>query len=254
MILVVTEGERAEPALIEELVKLGCYGQHAEIVSYGTNIHTLIAALKSYVDSNDYKESDIDLALVLKEIERKSQARPRNRNFDWEQKFSDILMIFDLDPQDPNFRPQDVKWLVQHFCGDTTEGKIYINYPMFESLFLDEIKKISKDVIERKGFFKEKMHQTKRWYKFQKLQKSDNANRGYAALSLRDVRDFLISHSCFYETITNKEYLDSDMKELLECEMQMWDSKNELICVNTSILSVLDFRPNFIDQIQREFS
>ena len=44
------------------------------------------------------------------------------------------------------------------------------------------------------------------------------------------------------------------MKELLECEMQMWDSKNELICVNTSILSVLDFRPNFIDQIQREFS
>lgn len=87
MILVVTEGERAEPALIEELVKLGCYGQHAEIVSYGTNIHTLIAALKSYVDSNCYKEGDIDLALVLKEIERKSQARPRieisggNKNF-----------------------------------------------------------------------------------------------------------------------------------------------------------------------------
>ena len=46
-LLVVTEGERAEPALIEELVKLGCYGQHAEIVLYGTNIHTLIAALKA---------------------------------------------------------------------------------------------------------------------------------------------------------------------------------------------------------------
>lgn len=114
--------------------------------------------------------------------------------------------------------------------------------------------KKSKDVIERKGFFKEKMHQTKRWRKFQKLQKSDNANRGEAALSLRDVRDFLASHSYFYETITNKEYLNSDMKELLECKMQIWDSKNELICINTSILSVLDFRSNFINQIQREFS
>lgn len=133
-LLVVTEGERAEPAFMEEWVKLGCYGQHAEIVLYGTNIHTLIAALKSYVDSNCYKEGDIDLALVLKEIERKSQARPRNRNFGWEQKFSDILMIFDLDPQDPNFRPQDVKWLLQHFCGDTAEGKIYINYPIYSPL------------------------------------------------------------------------------------------------------------------------
>ena len=87
---------------------LDMYGisRNHEIVSYNTNIYTL------------YREMFAD-------------GDPDNM---------DILLIFDLDPQAPDYSADKIKEMQQYFTESSDMGKLYLNYPMVEAFYhMEEI-------------------------------------------------------------------------------------------------------------------
>lgn len=123
--LILVEGKRIDARLMERLLKLYNLDAKYEIVSYETNIYVLYN--KMFLDCNP---ADMDILQVLKEREVDTA---KKQIFD--QKFTDILLVFDLDPQDPQFTEEKISLLANHFVESTDMGKLYLNYPMVEAFY-----------------------------------------------------------------------------------------------------------------------
>ena len=126
-ILVLVEGEKTDVFVMETLLKT--YPEldaKYQIVPYCTNIYTLYHAFFSGADTDD----TLDLLQVLKEKERDP-----NRKKQLDNKYTDILLIFDLDPQDNLFTGEKIRQMQAYFCESSDMGKLYLNYPMIESFF-----------------------------------------------------------------------------------------------------------------------
>ena len=236
MILVVTEGAREEPELTKMLCDQGFYGGETRIVPYGTNIHFLISRLKEYGQIN---EGELDVSMILREVDRMIN---HGKSVDLlSQKYSDILLFFDLDPQDGGFSVEDVFCFVKSFSKDTTEGKLFINYPMFESLF-SERQQVDVSELSRKGMFKQEAHKSKWWRKFSRSIRYGKSGKSCKdCLSEDDVRHLLDVHKKRFLTITGNDYLHSSMIDLFLKQKALMVDQKKLFCINTSILSVLDF-------------
>ena len=72
----------------------------------------------------------LDLLQVLKEHEKDEE---RKKIF--EERYSDILLIFDLDPQDRLYSAEKIQQMLEYFNESSENGKLYINYPMVESFY-----------------------------------------------------------------------------------------------------------------------
>ena len=96
-----------------------------EYVAFGTNIYGLYDEL-----SKDY---GLDIVELIKE-----KAKKKNNMVNYSKLnsggFSEIYLIFDFDPQAPQYDENKIKRMVKYFDNETENGKLYINYPMMESL------------------------------------------------------------------------------------------------------------------------
>ena len=124
-ILVLVEGVKIDVALMERLLTVYQIDAKYEIVSYCTNIYTLYGEM---FEDND--PSDMDLLQLLKSHE---QDPVKKELFD--DSYSDILLIFDLDPQDPGFTHEKIGNMARYFVESSDMGKLYINYPMVEAFY-----------------------------------------------------------------------------------------------------------------------
>lgn len=125
-ILVIVEGAKTDFNLMTRLLSVYGISETHQIVSYNTNIYTLYNQLPDSYDEYD----NIDLLQILKERE-KDEAKRALLN----ERYSDILLIFDLDPQAPDFAPEKVIKMTSYFTESTNMGKLYLNYPMVESFY-----------------------------------------------------------------------------------------------------------------------
>lgn len=124
-ILALVEGARIDTRLMEHLFRVYGIDAKYEIVSYNTNIYTLYNEM-----FYDGKPGDMDLLQVLKEHE---QDEAKKKIFD--QDFTDVLLIFDLDPQDSQFSEDKISAMMGYFIESTDMGKLYLNYPMIEAFY-----------------------------------------------------------------------------------------------------------------------
>ena len=53
----------------------------------------------------------------------------------FDDSYSDILLIFDLDPHDSGFTPEKIIGMANYFVESSDMGKLYINYPMVEAFY-----------------------------------------------------------------------------------------------------------------------
>lgn len=124
-ILVIAEGGRTDVALMERLLSIYSIDVKYEIVSYCTNIYTLYSEM--------FFEDDpaaIDLLQLLKERERDEEKKAIFDDF-----YSDILLIFDLDPHAPDYAPEKIRRMAEYFIESSDMGKLYLNYPMVEAFY-----------------------------------------------------------------------------------------------------------------------
>lgn len=124
-ILVLVEGAKTDVRLMEHLLKIYGISENHTIVSYYTNIYTLYNEM--FRDNNP---DDIDLRQLLKEREKDP-----NKKLIFDEDYSDILLIFDLDPHAPDFSADKIREMSEYFVESTNMGKLYINYPMVEAFY-----------------------------------------------------------------------------------------------------------------------
>lgn len=124
-ILVLVEGDKTDPRLMQHLLDMYEIGESHEIVSYHTNIYTLCNEM-----FRDGDPASKDILQVLKEHEPN---REKKALFD--KRYSDILLIFDLDPHDPDFTGEKVIEMAGFFVESSDMGKLYLNYPMVEAFY-----------------------------------------------------------------------------------------------------------------------
>ena len=124
-ILVLVEGAKTDVALMERLLSAYQIDCKYEIVSYCTNIYTLYHEM---FEDND--PADMDLLQLLKSRETDPAKKALFDEF-----YSDILLIFDLDPHDPGFTPEKISGMAKYFVESSDMGKLYINYPMVEAFY-----------------------------------------------------------------------------------------------------------------------
>ncbi len=137
------EGEKTDAALMQKLLSMYDISSKYEIVSYGTNIYVLYQEM--FCDGVDGFEN-IDLLQVLKSREKDAS---RKKLFD--DKYTDILLIFDLDPHDPQFDAKHIQLMQDFFVESSDMGKLYLNYPMVEAFYhLSAIP--DKDFLVRKAY------------------------------------------------------------------------------------------------------
>ena len=125
-ILVIVEGAKTDFNLMTRLLSVYGISETHQIVSYNTNIYTLYNQLPDSYDEYD----NIDLLQILIEREKDESKRALLN-----ERYSDILLIFDLDPQAPDFAPEKVIKMTSYFTESTNMGKLYLNYPMVESFY-----------------------------------------------------------------------------------------------------------------------
>ncbi|WP_270166802.1 hypothetical protein [Paenibacillus sp. SYP-B4298] len=118
-ILLLVEGEVVEPKLLNHFYNL--YGIHnIRIVAYKTNLYALYHRLKKdYADQHgDIDYAAIDVPLFLNDYFQLEEPNKLNR-----LDFSDILLIFDFDPQDPSYTSEKLLEMLHNFSNSTDIGK-----------------------------------------------------------------------------------------------------------------------------------
>lgn len=145
MILFVLEGAKTEPRYIKTIKELYFPNNVQSIIcTYKSNIYSLYDKLKKLdiFSENNYNgktrfDSDVDTISVLKDI-LQNNGDDTLKNITQED-VSEIYLFFDYDFQQSNDtlenNNQKLLQMLEYFSDETKNGKLYINYPMIESLF-----------------------------------------------------------------------------------------------------------------------
>lgn len=123
-ILFIVEGNNDEVKFIQRLFEKSNKFQNYEIVPYKTNLHNLADLLVV----NEEIDPLLDIRQVLKEREKDQELKNK-----LSQEFSDIILVFDFEPQQDIPRFNLIRKLLLFFNNSTDNGKLYINYPMMQS-------------------------------------------------------------------------------------------------------------------------
>lgn len=129
MILFIFEGERREVMLFKSIELLFFPRPNENIVcSFGNNIYELYRQMQNLGEG-------ADIVGLLKE----------NGSFDIDSDmsdFSDVFLFFDLDIHNQNqsieTSKQQLKEMLDYFDNETENGRLYVNYPMIESIYHTE--------------------------------------------------------------------------------------------------------------------
>lgn len=123
-ILILVEGVKREVQIMNKMLSIYDLSEK-QIISYGANIYNLYKEMFEDKDPEEY-----DLLQVLK-----SRELDPNKKDIFNHNYTDILLIFDLDPQDSNFKQEKLFHIQEYFSESSDMGKLYINYPMVESFY-----------------------------------------------------------------------------------------------------------------------
>lgn len=120
-LLMICEG-KSERELLQAVLKYYPIEAGYEIYEYKTNLHIFAQFLftRYLNDSID----DLNMIQVLKDYRDDAVLN---------EKYTDILFIFDFDPQDPRYNIITLRKLFDMFSDSTNQGQLFINYPMVES-------------------------------------------------------------------------------------------------------------------------
>lgn len=136
MILFVFEGKKREPLLFETIQKLFFQKENdAFVCTYNSNIYSLYSKLKKY-DIFDGVSASGDTVSILNEIlESKGDYTLSNIVI---SDVSQIYLFFDYDFHESRLTLSEnnshIEEMLHYFSDETENGKLYINYPMVDSI------------------------------------------------------------------------------------------------------------------------
>lgn len=122
-ILFVFEGERTEDQIANSLQKVFFVSENTIITcAYGGEIYQIYDEMS--------KDEDLDTFNLIKERKQNSEILKSYKRND----FAEIYLFFDYDGHSGIADDDKLKMLLDFFNEETDKGKLYISYPMVESL------------------------------------------------------------------------------------------------------------------------
>jgi len=120
-ILFVFEGAKTEKIIVDSLLRYYLSDGERRIIksSFNTDIYTLYKEIR--------EDEDLDIFSLIKE--RNEELKNYNR-----ESFSQVFLFFDYDGHSNNASDDKISDLLSFFCQETDKGKLYISYPMIESI------------------------------------------------------------------------------------------------------------------------
>lgn len=235
--LFIVEGENAEPKLIRRLFRICSNDLVYSIHSYKTNLHVL-CKLFSTVYPN-FEEDGLEICPVLRERTTDSEEKKI-----LSQKYTDIFLIFDLDPHDSQASFDTIYRMLNYFDDSTNHGKLFINYPMLES-------------------YKHLLKMPDENFKLRSVSYSEcrnyksivNKEGNYCNLRKYDysiIMSIIIHHLKKANYILNesfkvpevKDYLCWDYRDLYDKQLEHLCIENSIYILNTCVFALIDYAPN----------
>lgn len=244
-ILFVVEGERGETRMLissfERALKLS--KEDFEISKYKTNIHQLFRKMKA----KGYDSFLPYLYSINKKIFPKNMFTP-------ETAFSSVYLFFDLDPQDKLFSSDETNEIASFFNDETQNGKLYISYPMVESLFDFEsfnFKKFSKKnypIKRLSGFYK---HDA-RMNSFLSFKYKTTT---FSSIKTSDIYSVCVLHMKKYCYLCGLPF-DKNWKNQSSAEESFYAqlpflSKGLVSILNCGILLIPDYSPLLLEEVKK---
>ncbi len=240
-ILFLVEGDQMERSNVENVAKkmFHLLKEDYEIISYGTTIYELYEQLS--------KDPLLSLVGFLKST-GKIILKPGELS---KQAFSQIYLVFDYEPHYQKYSDGKIKKMLDFFDDETENGRLYINYPMFEATFYID------DFTNPKLTFEKISVSNCRGEKFKKIvrQISCFGRKNHLDFSLSKTLDIWQSIKWNYIKLVyliGKTELDYQM--VLDKQIELKNSKeNEILVLSTFVLMIVDYNPGILHVIERKF-
>jgi len=246
-VLFIVEGYNDEPDLIAKMYSACFLGKpdDYEFYIFDTNIHQL--APKLIVDGK--VDEDLDLKLVL----RSEESNPDRLNI-LSQKYSDIYMIFDFDPQQRNADLRNIEILLSYFTDSTEMGKLFINYPMMQSYkhltALPDLSFVGKTADHSEVLHYKELVDAQSLAELKQVKKYTFET--FVSIATHHLRQCLYILNGSTADPSVQEYLDIDFSVLFEKQLNMWIHNDSCYVLNTSLFILIDYMPEkFFQQIYR---
>lgn len=238
-VLFVVEGKKDEPRLLKGMYRVLMGTKTENMFVYGTTIHHLLRKMSSDGTWDD----DLDLVSVLKEDASEEDSKMLD------QDFSDVYLVFDMDPQDRIYNEGLLSEAIRFFDDSTENGKLYLNYPMMQSykhlkepydedfldrtVSLDDIRKGYKELVDQEAYdgIKDIGKFTEETYIMLIILNLRKANR-----MMNDDKGLPDSD----------EYAGWDLSDILEIQKQKLSAESRIFVINTSVFNAVDFNPGLI--------
>ena len=236
-ILLIVEGEADEVKFYRHLFRNCFQSAEYQFCTYKSNIHVLAQELYNHYP--DFDRGEVDIKLILASLEQ--DERKRNILL---AKYTDVFLVFDFDPQHDNTHFDTIRRMLSYYCDSTSQGKLYINYPMMQSY-----KHFNR--LPDAQFFSLTVNYTDiRHYK-ELVGRYSN----YTDLNCYDYRIFYsiaAHHLMKANYILNghnampsiEEYFEMDLVKLYDCELRMFNEEKVVSVLNTCIFVLFDYAPN----------
>lgn len=210
--------------------------ENYEIISNDTVIYELFEDLRD--------DPDLSLVGYLK-AKGKITLNPGELS---KEAFSQIYLIFDFDPHYEKYSDDDIREMLQFFDNETENGKLYINYPMFEATFYI-------DDFENPKWLYEMVSISEcngRCFKKRVKEISCFGRKNHLDFSLRNPNDVYQSIRWNYKRaiyLIKQNELDYTMILEKQIESKNSEAKNFLI-LSTFVLMIIDYNPEILKVIE----
>ncbi len=125
VILFVFEGRKTEPQIFESLKK-HFFSSNSNTILFAT-YNTSIYSLYNKIKDDDY----LDIFYFIKNLNAENNEALKGYS---REQISQIFLFFDYDNHCSNADDEKIKFMFGKFNNETENGKLFINYPMVESL------------------------------------------------------------------------------------------------------------------------
>lgn len=237
-VLLIVEGDADEVKFLRSLFK-NCYKKtDYKIYPYRTNIHVLAQELFDNYNDFDINTEDTDIKLVLASLEKDEQKKKLLLD-----KYSDVFMIFDFEPQHDHPHFDTVKRMLKFYTDSTDQGKLFINYPMMQSykhfsvlpsptfatleVELNNVKRY-KEIVGKES-------------KFTDLDKYNYVI--YFSIAVHQLKKANKIVNNKYEIFNINEYLKFDFSKIYDCEINLLNTRKVISVINTCVFVLIDFAP-----------
>lgn len=239
-ILVLVEGEKTDYKLMDRLLMTYGISESHEIISYNTNIYTLYNQM-----FRDGDPEAVDILQILKEHEPR---KDKKKIFD--ARYSDILLIFDLDPQDPAFTADKILKMVSFFVESSDMGKLYLNYPMIEAFY--HMKDIPDDAYNsyvatieelQNRKYKERVNRENRNHDYTKF--AITKDECTAVIKQNIDKAWLLSET--ERVVDGIAQILPDSTAILKAQLKKMEEEQLVSVLCTCVFYIADYNPNLLE-------